>query len=117
VGLLMLGILGNVEDYGQARDIVRRLVAGLVPGSYLVVNDGTNVINPEARNAATRLSIEAGTPYIARHPKQIAGFFDGLELVHPGVVSTTRWRPEPDDDEPAEVDVYCGMARIPPQQP
>jgi hypothetical protein len=71
------------------------------------------VVNPEARNAATRLSIEAGTPYIARHPDQIAGFFDGLELVDP-VVSTSRWRPDPaGDGEPGEVDVYCGVARIP----
>jgi hypothetical protein len=115
VGLMMLGILGNVEDYDQARHIVRRLVAALAPGSYLVINDGTNVINPQARNDATKLSIEAGTPYIARHPDQIAGYFDGLDLVAPGVVSTTRWRPDPDGDgEPAEVDVYCGVARIDP---
>ena len=111
IALMMLGILGNVEDYDQARTIVDRLVAALPSGSYLVVNDGTNVINPEARDQATRISIKAGTPYIARHPDQIAGFFHGLDLVEPGVVSSSQWRP--DAPAPAEVDVFCGMARKP----
>jgi hypothetical protein len=113
VALMMLGILGNIENYDQARATVARFVAALPSGSYLVINDGTNVINPEARDAATRMSIEAGTPYIARHPDEIAGFLTGLQLIEPGVVSTTRWRPEPSPVEPAEVDVYCGLARIP----
>jgi S-adenosyl methyltransferase len=113
VALMMLGILGNVVDYDQARSIVARLIAAVPAGSYLVVNDGTNVINPEARNEATRISIEAGTPYIARSPEQIAAFFDGLELVEPGVVSSPRWRPDPDAGLPDEVDVFCGVARKP----
>jgi hypothetical protein len=113
IGLMMLGILGNVEDYDEARDIVRRLVAGLSPGSYLVINDGTNVVNPDARDAATRMSIEAGTPYIARHPDQIAAYFDGLHLVEPGVVSATRWRRDVSGDhEPDEVDAFCGIASV-----
>jgi len=115
IALMMLGILGNVEDYDQARSILDRLVAALAPGSYLVVNDGTNVINPAARDEATRVSIKAGTPYIARHPDQITGFFHDLELVEPGVVSSSRWRPDtdPEADDPAEVDVFCGVAKKP----
>jgi hypothetical protein len=115
VALMMLGILGNVVDYDEARSILGRLMSALPPGSYLVVNDGTNVVNREARDAATRVSIEAGTPYIARHPDEIAGFFHGLELVEPGVVSSSRWRPdlEADAPAPAEVDVFCGVARKP----
>ena len=113
VGLMMLGILGNVEDHDEARSIVDRLVAALVPGSFLVVNDGTNVVNPAARNKATRLSKEHGAPYIARHPDQIAAYFTGLDLVEPGIVSTSRWRPDDTTDgEPALVDVYSGVARV-----
>jgi O-methyltransferase involved in polyketide biosynthesis len=95
VALTMLGILGNVVDYEQARKVVRRLVDAVPSGSYVVVNDGTNVIEAQARDEATQISIEAGAPYIARSPEQIAGFFDGLELLEPGVVSTPRWRPAP----------------------
>jgi O-methyltransferase involved in polyketide biosynthesis len=113
VALMMLGILGNVVDYEEARSIVDRLVAAIPSGSYLVVNDGTNIINREARDEATRVSIEAGTPYIARSPEEIEGYFEGLELVEPGVVSSTRWRPDSQGDPPTEVDVFCGMARKP----
>jgi DNA-binding HxlR family transcriptional regulator len=113
VALMMLGILGNVVDYDEARSITRRLVAAVPSGSYLVINDGTNVINREARDEATRLSVEGGMPYISRSPKQIAGFFHGLNLIEPGVVSSSRWRPDPADDQPDEVDVFCGVARKP----
>jgi O-methyltransferase involved in polyketide biosynthesis len=114
VALTMLGILGNVVDYDEARAIVRRLVDAVPPGSYLVVNDGTNVIHAQARDQATQLSIDAGIPYIARSPEQIAAFFDGLRLLAPGVVSTPRWRPHSATGGlPDEMDVYCGVARKP----
>jgi hypothetical protein len=115
IGLMMFGILGNVVDYDEARSILDRLVSALPPGSYVVVNDGTNVINPVARDEATRVSIKAGTPYISRHPDEIAGFFHGLELVKPGVVSSSRWRTDAPADAPApaEVDSFCGVARKP----
>jgi O-methyltransferase involved in polyketide biosynthesis len=112
VALTMLGILGNVVDYDQARTIVRRLVEAVPSGSYLVVNDGTNVIDQKGRDEATQLSIDAGTPYIARSPEQIGGFFDGLELLEPGVVSTPQWRPA-GFEIPDEIDVFCGVARRP----
>jgi hypothetical protein len=41
----------------------------------------------------------------------VAAFFEGLELVEPGVVTCTRWRPDPADGDPAEVDVYGGVGR------
>ncbi len=112
VAVTMLGILANVVDYDETRTIVRRLMDAVPPGSYLVVNDGTNVIDPKGRNEATRLSIEAGTPYIARNPEQIAAYFEGLELLEPGVVSTPRWRPLT-PELPDEIDVFCGVAYKP----
>jgi hypothetical protein len=115
VALMMLGILGNVVEYGQALAIVDEFVAAVPSGSYIVINDGTNVINPEGRNAATRASINVGTPYISRSPQEIAGYFEGLELLEPGVVSSPRWRPDTVDGArpPREVDVFCGVARKP----
>jgi S-adenosyl methyltransferase len=45
--------------------------------------------------------------------QEIARFFDGLTLVPPGVVTTSRWRPDPADAsaEPREVDAICGVGR------
>ncbi|MBX6723936.1 MAG: SAM-dependent methyltransferase, partial [Dactylosporangium sp.] len=45
--------------------------------------------------------------------EQIAGFFEGLELVAPGVVCTPRWRRDAADGPPPEVDIFCGVGRKP----
>jgi S-adenosyl methyltransferase len=108
VAVMMLGILGNVVDYDEARSISTRLRDTVSSGSYLVVNDGTT---SEAREKATQVGTDAGVTYIVRTPEQIAGFFNGLELVEPGVVSTPLWRPDPGAEPPAELDVYCGVGR------
>ncbi len=57
----------------------------------------------------------AKPPVILRSPGQIAGFFDGLELLEPGVVSTPRWRPDAVDigGEPRDVDQFCAVGRKP----
>jgi hypothetical protein len=94
-GLMLLGILGHIGDDDEARSIVKRLLEALPSGSYLTVCDGTNVIS-EAGVEAQRLYNESGAVrYHLRSPDQIADFFEGLELVEPGVVSCTRWRPDP----------------------
>jgi hypothetical protein len=112
VALMMLGVLGNVADYGEARSIVDRLLDAVPSGSYLVINDGANT--SEAHVEAQRTANEAGHPYHLRSPEQIAGFFDGQELLEPGVVSTPRWRPEPSPSGvPAELPVFCGIGRKP----
>jgi SAM-dependent methyltransferase len=108
VALMMLGILGNVADYDEARAILGRLLDALPPGSYLVLNDGTNAIRPEESTVAARMRADAGDPYQLRGREEITGFFDGLELLEPGVVSTSRWR----SDTAEEVDALCGVGRV-----
>ncbi|GAA4452186.1 SAM-dependent methyltransferase [Phytohabitans houttuyneae] len=110
VALMMLGILGNVLDTGEAQAIVRRLVGALPPGSYLVVNDGTDTVEAGVESAQVRG--DAGDPYCLRSPEMIARFFDGLDLLEPGVVSTPHWRPDP-GPLPPELGVACGVARKP----
>ncbi|MBA9002965.1 SAM-dependent methyltransferase [Thermomonospora cellulosilytica] len=114
IALMMLGILGNVWDDAEAAQIRDHLVAALPSGSYLVLEDGTNAVDPEAAAQAEQTRAEAGDPYRLRTPEQIAAFFDGLELIEPGVVSVSRWRPEPTPwGLPEEVTAYCGVARKP----
>ena len=50
-----------------------------------------------------------------RSPEQIARFFDALDLLEPGVVPCSRWRPDisPMDGQPPPVDEFCGVARKP----
>lgn len=112
VGLMLMGILGHVADDDRARQIVRHLVGSLAPGSYLVVNDGTNVHSKANVEAHEKYNESGGIPYIQRSPEQIGSFFDGLELVEPGLVSVTRWRYEETGfGIPPEVDGYGAVGR------
>jgi len=116
VALMLLGILHHICDTDEAYSIVRRLVAALVPGSFLVINHSTSAIHGAAMEEAVRHWNQVGTPPMTlRTPQQIARFFDGLDLVAPGVVSCSRWRPDssPMTEQPAEVDEFCGVARKP----
>ena len=115
IGLIMFGIMGNVVDDDEAYAIVRRFVDALAPGSFLALNDGTGSVDKQAREEAIRIAVERGsTPYIDRSPEQLAEFFTGLELLEPGIVSTSRWRPEATPfGAPPEVDAACGLGRKP----
>ncbi|WP_433191142.1 SAM-dependent methyltransferase [Actinoallomurus sp. CA-150999] len=108
VGLMLMGILGLVPDDEEARSIVRRLVAALPAGSH----DGTDT-DPAYVEAIRAYNAGSGAvPYTPRGMEQITGFFDGLELLEPGVVSVPRWRPEPNPwGEPPEVACAGGVAR------
>ncbi len=112
--LMLMGILGLVSDYDQARSIVSWLMAAVPPGSYLALYDGTDT-DPAYVEAIDRFNAGSGAiPYTPRSPQQITGFFDGLELLEPGVVSVSQWRPEPSPwGEPPEVACAGGVARKP----
>ena len=111
VALLLIGVLGHVEDYDEARAVVRRLMAGLAPGSYLVQCDGDDT--SAAYNAAVeQYRDEGGVPYNVRSHDQIAGFFEGLEMVAPGVVPIPWWLPEPNRfSGPTDVAERGGVGR------
>jgi len=116
VALMLMGILGHIADYDEARSVVRQLLDALPSGSYLTLNDGTNVISEVGAQAQDEYNESGAIPYRLRSPEQIAGFFDGLELVEPGVVSCPQWRPDPADLRgglPAEVDAFGGVGRKP----
>lgn len=112
IGLMLLGIMGNVQDDMEAYAIKRRLLDALVPGSYLAFEDGTKTFHREAAAEAERRRAEAGDPYRLRTLEQIVPFFDGMEILEPGIVSVSQWRPEATPwGEPEPVDALCGVAR------
>ncbi|GGX33514.1 SAM-dependent methyltransferase [Streptomyces lomondensis] len=110
VGLMILNTLGHVAEYERARELVRRLMAGLPAGSHLVISDSTASEGMIAASEAYNAS--GAVPYYVRQVAEIAGFFDGLELVEPGVVRVPEWRPGPSEGGHAgAVDAYCGVGR------
>jgi hypothetical protein len=115
IGLMLMGILGHVADLDEARAIVRRLLDRLPSGSYLVSCDSTNVVDGPALDAAARIwNQSAKPPYHLRTPEQIGRFFDGLELLEPGIVSCPLWRPDEFEiGTVVEVDQFGGVGRKP----
>jgi O-methyltransferase involved in polyketide biosynthesis len=115
VAVIFLGVLGHVPDDDEALSIVGRIMDAVPSGSYLVLADGTNVVHGERGEAAQDEYNESGAePYTLRTPEQLARFFDGLDMVEPGLVSVTRWRPEPSAfGVPDELDQFGGVGRKP----
>ncbi len=115
IGLMMLAILGHVPDSDHPHGIVSRLLGALPAGSYLALSDDTDT--DAANNEATRIynqNPNSASRYYLRSPEQIARFFDGLELVEPGVVSTSQWRPESSRwGEAVEISHHAGVGRKP----
>ena len=110
VALMLMGILGHFTD-DEAYPIVSRLQAGLPSGSYFALYDGANT--NEAFNQAQQGYNDSGAvPYHLRSPEQFRRYFEGLDLVEPGVVPVVHWRPDPDTEQ-AEIYSYCGVARKP----
>ncbi|MTE22376.1 SAM-dependent methyltransferase [Streptomyces sp. TRM43335] len=113
VGLIFSGTLGHIPDHHEARAIVRRLMDALASGSHLSLNDGTDTY--EAANRAQASYNDSGAiPYVLRPVEQIAAFFDGLEMVEPGLVPCPYWRPEQEPSgDPAEEVNYGAVGRKP----
>jgi hypothetical protein len=114
VALMMLGIMGQLDDADEPGSIVARLLDALPAGSYLALSDGTDT-SPEMNQAIAAYNQNSASSYHVRSPAQITGFFAGLDLVPPGVVTTSRWRPDvrDADGEPREVPSISGVGRKP----
>ncbi|MDT3397280.1 SAM-dependent methyltransferase [Streptomyces sp. B1866] len=111
VALVLAGILGHIQDFDESLSIVRRLLAPLPSGSYFLHYEGTDT----EQSLGDGQAIYEGTgaePYVMRTPGQLARYYDGLDLVEPGIVSCPLWRPEP-GESPEVVDIYGGVARKP----
>ena len=96
------------EEYGPY-GLVRSMVDRLAPGSFLVLSYATAELDPSMKKVEEVYRAE-GTPLLLRSKSEVREFFDGLELLEPGLVPIGEWRPE--SDEPA-APAYGGVARKP----
>jgi hypothetical protein len=109
VAVLFMGVLGHVEKDAEALRMVRTAMDAVPSGSYLAIYDGTDY-SPEVIEAARLWNLSAALPYHLRSRKRLAEFFEGLEIVAPGLVSVTKWRPT---DEVHEIDQFGAVGRKP----
>jgi hypothetical protein len=106
-------VLWHVPDDGEAASIIQRLMGPLAAGSYLAVEHTTLEVTGPKMAQAIALWNKHGTP-TGTHwtPQQLDRLLGGLELVEPGIVPCTQWRPEASPfGEPALVDAYCAVDR------
>jgi hypothetical protein len=86
------------------------LRAAIAPGSYLAVMHPASDMDATLKGAAQRWNQVADTPVTLRTRAEVSGWAEGLDLVEPGVVPVTSWRPE--DSRPADVmPLYGFVAR------
>ncbi|MGW0827102.1 SAM-dependent methyltransferase [Streptomyces sp. NPDC002845] len=108
VALMLMGILGHIEDYDEAKSIVRRLQAALPSDSYFVHYDGIDT-DADLKDAQQGYDDTGAVPYVLRSPEQLAAYYEGLELLKPGFVSCPLWRPDP-GVSPEPTYIYGGVA-------
>jgi S-adenosyl methyltransferase len=115
VALLLIAIMHFVPDDDDPYGVASRLLDVLPSGSYLALSHLTGDFDPEAWEGVAAVYRKSGVIMRVRSRPEIERFFDGLDLVDPGLVSLPRWRPdpgeEPDQVTDAQVSVYGGVAR------
>jgi hypothetical protein len=115
VAVLMVALLHLFTAEEAPAGIVARFRDALAVGSYVAITHVSSDSRPEAAGklAAEFKRLGVTTPLVPRTAAQIGGFFDGLELVEPGLVSPARWRPEPGVDPEEDTRWMCaGVARL-----
>jgi S-adenosyl methyltransferase len=120
VGLLLVAVLHFITEAEQPRDAVRLLVSRLAPGSFVVVSHVTaDHLTAGAAARATAVYDSASAPGVTRTRDDIRRFFDGLDLVPPGLTDAATWRPGPalgpgSTGAPGRpVLFYAGVDRVP----
>ena len=113
VALMLIGILHFIPDRDDPWGLTGRLLAALPTGSYLAIQHPTADFYPPGVGAAAAYG-RAGIPFQYRTRDEFARFLTGLELVPPGIVLMSEWRPENEAlPRPAASDVgaYAAIGR------
>jgi O-methyltransferase involved in polyketide biosynthesis len=116
IALMLVAVLQFLGDEDQPEAVLKTLLDALPPGSYLAASHVTLEHDPEGVGGGQREYHKAGLPMNARDADEFASLaFSTLELVPPGVVLVSEWRPDSNAPlpTPAEVSFYGGIGRKP----
>ncbi|MFI2629252.1 SAM-dependent methyltransferase [Streptomyces collinus] len=116
VALLLVAILHFVEDEDDPYGAVAELREALAPGSLLVLTHASYEgipLPPERAGGAVDVYEDIRNPLIMRSREEIARFFEGYDMVEPGLVAMPRWRPDtaPEDEDPFAFSGFAGVGR------
>jgi hypothetical protein len=114
VGVVLMAVLQFVPDEDDPYGLVRRIVAAVPPGSYLVISHPAADIQAAAMaSMATRLNQLMAQRVKPRTKAEVTAFFDGLNLVEPGVIRCPEWRPDRPEDAAGKSTMWGGVAEKP----
>jgi S-adenosyl methyltransferase len=115
VAVMLLGVLYMIPDADRPYDIVAAFMDAVPPGSYLAISHpASDVDAAAAAEAARQYDASLPTTQTNRNREQVTRFFDGLELLEPGVVQLNTWRPDPGEPDPGvEISSWAGLAKKP----
>jgi hypothetical protein len=115
VALLLIAILHFISEEENPDRIVASLRDALPSGSFLALSHGTADFHPPGVDSEAAASYETATaPLVLRTIDQVSAFFDGFDLVEPGLVQAPLWRPDGKPPRPkdlAKIGVYVGVGR------
>jgi S-adenosyl methyltransferase len=111
VGVLLVAVLHFISDEENPTGIVARLREGMAPGSYLVISHATGDFHPQAGAKVSQIYRHASAPLVLRSRTEIERFFDGFDLVAPGLVQPAAWRPDPGPLSPSAGGFYSGVGQ------
>jgi hypothetical protein len=116
VGVMLVAILQFIEDKDDPYRTVARLMEAVPPGSYMVVSHPPSDMQrmaPGLAEALAKLSQAMVQRVTPRSREQVTRFFDGVDLVEPGVVPIQQWRPDSDLEAAARAGMWGGVGRKP----
>jgi trans-aconitate methyltransferase len=116
VAVMLVAVLHCVGDQDDPRALVGRLVQAVAPGSFLVISHPPSDMQAQApglTDSVRRLSELMAQKVTPRSREQVTGFFDGLEILEPGVVPVQQWRPDSDAEASARAGMWGGVGRKP----
>ncbi|GHF06453.1 hypothetical protein GCM10014715_73100 [Streptomyces spiralis] len=113
VALSLIALMHFIPDDQDAHGIVRGLLDALPSGSYLVLTHASSDIFPELARQVTDEYARGGIRLGFRSRPEVARFFEGLELVGPGLVTAPEWFTSPPEPRPEDSGIYAGVARVP----
>jgi hypothetical protein len=114
VAVMLVAVLHHIQDTDDPAGIIGALLAAVPPGSYLVISHPAADVQSDAvAQVAVRYNELVATGQVRRKRDQVAAFFNGLELLPPGVVQTPEWRPERPVPDGTSVPMWAGVGRKP----
>jgi S-adenosyl methyltransferase len=114
VAVMLIAVMHFVGDDAQASAIISRLMATCVPGSFVVISHvGGDIDAAQQTEMVRRLNQSVAEKATLRDHAGVTRLFDGLELVEPGVVRVSDWRPDSDLEAARPTGLWGGVARKP----